>query len=221
MSLHVVGIAGSLRAGSFNRALLAAAVELAPAGMTIEVADLRPIPLYDGDVEAAGVPAAVAELKSRVRGAGALLIATPEYNYSVPGVLKNALDWLSRGPDSALAGRPAALMGASPGGFGTVRAQNALRQVAQGTNLLLLQRPPPLPPGLRLHHHPAARLRRSQLRPPTTPPCRSGPWVCRPPRPPPPPGFGSPRRAGSGAPPWHAWGCRPRRVWRSRTGESG
>ncbi len=141
MSLHVVGIAGSLRAGSFNRALLAAAVELAPAGMTIEVADLRPIPLYDGDVEAAGVPAAVAELKSRVRGAGALLIATPEYNYSVPGVLKNALDWLSRGPDSALAGRPAALMGASPGGFGTVRAQIALRQVAQGTNLLLLQRP--------------------------------------------------------------------------------
>jgi chromate reductase len=141
MSLHVVGIAGSLRAGSFNRALLAAAVELAPEGMAIEVADLRPIPFFDGDVEAAGLPPAVAELKARVRGAGALLIATPEYNYSVPGVLKNTLDWLSRGPDSALAGRPAAMMGASPGGFGTVRAQLALRQVAHGANLLLLQRP--------------------------------------------------------------------------------
>ena len=129
MSLHVIGIAGSLRAGSFNRALLAAAVELAPQGMVIEVADLRPIPFYDGDVEVAGVPPAVAELKARVRGAGALLIATPEYNYSVPGVLKNALDWLSRGSDSALAGKPAAMMGASPGGFGTVRAQLALRQV--------------------------------------------------------------------------------------------
>ena len=141
MSLHVIGIAGSLRAGSFNRALLAAAVELAPAGMTIEVADLRPIPFYDGDVEVAGVPPAVAELKARVRGAGALLIATPEYNYSVPAVLKNALDWISRGSDTALAGKPAAMMGASPGGFGTVRAQTQLRQVAMGTNLLLLQRP--------------------------------------------------------------------------------
>ena len=141
MSLHVIGIAGSLRAGSLNRALIAAAVELAPPGVTLEVADLRPIPLYDGDVEAAGVPAEVAELKARVRGAGALLIATPEYNGCVPGVLKNALDWLSRGPDSALAGKPAAMMGASPGGFGTVRAQQQLRVVASGTNLLLLQRP--------------------------------------------------------------------------------
>ena len=141
MSLHVIGIAGSLRAGSFNRGLLAAAPAIAPAGMTIEIADLRPIPFFDGDVEAAGLPPAVADLKARVRGAGALLIATPEYNYSVPGVLKNALDWLSRGPDSALAGKPAAVMGASPGGFGTVRAQLALRQVALGTNLLLLQRP--------------------------------------------------------------------------------
>ena len=141
MALHVIGIAGSLRAGSYNRALLAAAVALAPPSMFIEVADLRPIPFFDGDVEAAGLPPAVAELKTRVRNAGALLIATPEYNYSVPGVLKNTIDWLSRGPDSALAGKPAAVMGASPGGFGTVRSQLALRQVAQGCNLLLLQRP--------------------------------------------------------------------------------
>jgi chromate reductase len=141
MSLHVVGIAGSLRAGSFNRALLAAAVELAPAGMSIEVADLRPIPFYDGDVEAAGVPAPVADLIARVRAADALLIATPEYNYSMPAVLKNAIDWISRGKDSALAGKPAAVMGASPGGFGTVRSQLALRQVAYGVNMPLLLRP--------------------------------------------------------------------------------
>ena len=142
MSLHVVGIAGSLRAGSFNRALLAAAVELAPAGMTIEVADLRPIPLYDGDVEAAGVPAAVAELKSRVRGAGALLIATPEYNYSVPGVLKNALDWASRPfGDSAWPGKPLALMSASTGMLGGSRAQYHLRQTLLFLDVVVVSKP--------------------------------------------------------------------------------
>ena len=141
MPLHVIGIAGSLRARSYNRALLAAAVELAPPSMVIEVADIRPIPFYDADAEAAGLPPAVAELKARVRDAGALLIVTPEYNYSVPGVLKNTIDWLSRGPGSALAGKPAAMMGASTSGFGTVRSQLALRQVAAGCNLLLMQRP--------------------------------------------------------------------------------
>ena len=141
MSLEVVGIAGSLRAGSFNRSLLAAAAELAPSGMRIAVADIRPIPFFDGDLEAAGLPPAVADLKARVRAADALLLVTPEYNYSVPGVLKNTIDWLSRGQDSALAGKPAALMGASPGGFGTVRAQHHLRQVAAGANMLVMVRP--------------------------------------------------------------------------------
>jgi len=141
MPLEIVGIAGSLRAGSYNRALLRAAAEVAPAGMRVEIADLRPLPLYDGDTEAAGLPPAVAELKARVRAADALLVVTPEYNYSVPGVLKNALDWLSRGADSALVGRAAGIMGASPGGFGTVRAQHHLRQVAAGANLLVMTRP--------------------------------------------------------------------------------
>ena len=141
MPLEVVGIAGSLRKGSFNRALLAAAVELAPANMHLAVADIRPIPFFDGDVEAAGLPPAVADLKARIRAADALLIVTPEYNYSVPGVLKNTIDWLSRGKDSALVGKPAAIMGASPGGFGTVRSQHHLRQVAAGANMLLMLRP--------------------------------------------------------------------------------
>lgn len=141
MAVHVVGIAGSLRQKSFNRSLLAAAVELAPASMHIDVVDLKPIPLYDADVQEAGWPEPVAEMRERVRGADALLIATPEYNHSVPGVLKNAIDWLSRGPESPIAGLPMAMMGASNGGFGSVRAQLALRQVADGCGLVAMPRP--------------------------------------------------------------------------------
>jgi chromate reductase len=128
--MRVCGIAGSLRRGSYNRALLRAAVELAPDGMEIVAFDrLRDVPPYDADVEAGGDPEPVAALKSAIRDADALLVVTPEYNYSVPGVLKNAIDWASRPPSgSVLIGKPTALMGATPGRTGTARAQLALRQ---------------------------------------------------------------------------------------------
>jgi chromate reductase, NAD(P)H dehydrogenase (quinone) len=128
-TLHILGIAGSLRAGSYNRALLRAAQEIAPEGMQITAFDLAPIPLYNGDVEAQGDPEPVIALKTAIREADALLIVTPEYNYGVPGVLKNAIDWASRPPgQSPLNGKPVALMGATPGMTGTARAQLQLRQ---------------------------------------------------------------------------------------------
>jgi chromate reductase len=127
--VKVCGIAGSLRRSSYNRGLLRAAVELAPERMTIAIFDrLGEVPLYNADVEAKGDPDAVVALKSAIREADALLIVTPEYNYSVPGVLKNAIDWASRPPSgSVLAGKPTALLGASLGRTGTARAQLALR----------------------------------------------------------------------------------------------
>ena len=141
--MRVFGIAGSLRAGSFNRSLLRAAVELAPDGMEIGIFErLGEIPPYNEDVEKSGDPEPVAALKKAIREADALLIATPEYNYGVPGVLKNAIDWASRPPrDSVLARKPAAIMGASPGQGGTVRAQLALRQSFLFTQIHALLRP--------------------------------------------------------------------------------
>lgn len=129
-SLKIFGLAGSLRQGSFNRALLHAAVEVAPKGVEIRIFDrLAEVPLFNADVETAGDPEPVVALKSAIREADALLIATPEYNYGIPGVLKNAIDWASRPADaSVLQGKPAAIMGATPGMTGTARAQLALRQ---------------------------------------------------------------------------------------------
>ena len=129
--LEVLGIAGSLRDGSYNRALLRAAGEVAPAGMSIRAWDgLRDVPPYDGDVEARGLPAAVEAMHAALRGAGALLVVTPEYNHSLPGVLKNAIDWASRpAGKSSLGGKVAAIAGASPGPMGTVRAQMDLRRI--------------------------------------------------------------------------------------------
>jgi len=124
----ILGMAGSLRRASFNAALLRAAVELAPTGTTIEIASIRGIPLYDGDVETAGIPAAVLALKEKIVAADALLLVTPEYNNSIPGVFKNVIDWLSRPPADAarvFANRHVALLGASPGRFGTVQSQRA------------------------------------------------------------------------------------------------
>ncbi|AMO95683.1 NADPH-dependent FMN reductase family protein [Collimonas fungivorans] len=125
----IVGVAGSLRSGSLNAALLRAAAELMPAGSELEIGSIKGIPLYDGDLELAeGIPPAVALLKEQIAVADALLLVTPEYNNSMPGVFKNALDWLSRPPaDSAriFRGRRVAVIGASPGGFGTVLSQNA------------------------------------------------------------------------------------------------
>ena len=127
--LVVCGIAGSLRRESYNRALLRAALELAPEGMEIRIFDrMGEIPLFNEDVEAQGDPEPVRALKSAIGEADALLIATPEYNHGVPGVLKNAIDWASRpARGSVLAGKPTARFGASPGVTGTARAQTQLR----------------------------------------------------------------------------------------------
>jgi chromate reductase len=113
MAFSILGVAGSLRAGSYNRALLAAAIELAPEGLQIEAFELLGrIPAYDADLEARGEPEAVAAFKAAIRGAEGLLIATPEYNHSIPGVLKNAIDWASRPAASpAFGGKPVAIMG--------------------------------------------------------------------------------------------------------------
>ena len=130
MTIHILGFAGSLREGSYNRAALRAAQELLPEGVTLEIFDLSPIPLFNEDVEKEGFPEPVQAFKERIAAADALLIATPEYNYSIPGVLKNALDWASRPPgQSPLNDKPVAIMGASAGYFGTARAQYHLRQV--------------------------------------------------------------------------------------------
>ena len=126
--VHLLGISGSLRAQSFNTALLRAAQAAAGDGVRLDAATLHGIPLYDGDLEQrAGMPPAVRELKQRVLDSDGLLMVTPEYNNGVPGVFKNAVDWLSRkSPDMPLvfADRPVAVMGASPGGFGTIMSQN-------------------------------------------------------------------------------------------------
>ena len=115
-AIRVLGFAGSLRRGSYNRALLRAASELAPEGMLIDIFDLLPIPLYNGDVEAQGDPMPVSAFKDAIRQADGVLMVTPEYNHGVPGVMKNAIDWASRPPrNAALSEKPVAIMGASPG----------------------------------------------------------------------------------------------------------
>ena len=135
---RILGISGSLRAGSFNTALLRAAQQVAGDGIDLEIATLHGIPLYDADAEARdGEPDAVAALKRKLIAADGVLLATPEYNNGVPGVFKNGIDWLSRTPSDLFAGRPVALIGASPGGFGTILSQNHWLPVLQtlGTDL--------------------------------------------------------------------------------------
>jgi chromate reductase, NAD(P)H dehydrogenase (quinone) len=129
--MRVLGISGSLRRDSLNSALLRAAAERLPAGAELlQFEGLREIPPYDSDVEEAGTPLAVRQLRQAMREADAVLIATPEYNHSIPGVLKNALDWASRpAGQSALNGKPAAAIGASTGMFGAVWAQAETRKV--------------------------------------------------------------------------------------------
>ena len=124
----ILGLSGSLRAGSLNSALLRAAAAAMPKDATLEIGTIKGIPLYDGDVEAQGMPDAVVKLKERVVATDGLLLVTPEYNNSVPGVFKNAIDWLTRPPADiprVFAKRPVGVIGASPGGFGTLLSQTA------------------------------------------------------------------------------------------------
>jgi len=139
--LHILGISGSLRKQSYNSAALRAAAELLPGGMTIEIFDLSPIPIYNDDVREQGFPSPVQQLRDKIAAADAVLIASPEYNYSIPGPLKNAIDWASRPPSQPFDGKPIAIMGASPGAFGTARAQYHLRQVFVFMNGMLLNKP--------------------------------------------------------------------------------
>ncbi len=155
---RVVAFAGSLRRRSFNRALIEAAREIAPPGLTIESVEIGGLPFYDADLEAQGDPPAVTEFKTALASADGILIATPEHNDGIPGVLINALDWGSRLPGrSPLAGKPTVVMGASPSQVGTARAQLHLRQVLGHVQARVL--PPPELLVARAHERFDAELR--------------------------------------------------------------
>ena len=146
-TLRILGIAGSLRQGSFNRGLIRAAVDVAPDGVRVVPHELLDIPLFNADVEAAGDPEPIRRFKQAIADADAVLIATPEYNHCVPGVLKNAIDWASRpARQSVLSSKPIALMGAATGGGGTARAQAHLRDGLAYTSALVLPQPEVLVP---------------------------------------------------------------------------
>ena len=141
--LDVIGIAGSLRAGSHNRALLRLAREIAPPGMAIRAWEgLGTVPFYDGDLEERGIPGPVAQMNEEIRRAGAVLVVTPEYSASIPGVLKNALDWAARPPGkSPFRGKVVAITGASPGLLGTARAQMDLRRILAAMGAVVVPSP--------------------------------------------------------------------------------
>ncbi|MGA9853645.1 MAG: NAD(P)H-dependent oxidoreductase [Gammaproteobacteria bacterium] len=141
MSLNVIAFAGSLRSGSYNKLALKAAMELKPADMEIECFDIAPIPLYNEDVREKGFPSVVGEFREKIRAADALLMVTPEYNFSMPGVFKNAIDWASRPPDQPFNDKPVAIMGASGSILGTARAQYHLRQTCVFLNMHLINKP--------------------------------------------------------------------------------
>jgi chromate reductase len=141
VAVKALGVSGSLRKGSYNSAALRTALELVPDGMTLDIADIAEVPLYNEDVRQAGFPPVVQRLRERILAADALLFVTPEYNYSMPGVLKNAIDWASRPPDQPFNGKPIAMMGASAGNSGTMRAQYHLRQSCVFLNMLPVNKP--------------------------------------------------------------------------------
>jgi chromate reductase, NAD(P)H dehydrogenase (quinone) len=139
--VSVLGICGSLRRGSYNMAALRTAIALKPAGMTVTIADISQIPLYNEDVRAEGFPASVETLRRQIEAADALLFACPEYNYSMTGVLKNAIDWASRPPDQPFAGKPCAILGAAAGMAGSARAQYDLRRACVYLDMHPLNKP--------------------------------------------------------------------------------
>lgn len=139
--MYIAAISGSLRADSINTRLLRNAQNLAPDGMTIDVLDISAIPLFNGDVESAGLPEAVRSVKDQVLRADGLLLSTPEYNHTYSGVIKNTLDWLSRGPDRPFPGKPVAVLAASPGNFGGIRAQTELRRLMLALGAHVLPQP--------------------------------------------------------------------------------
>jgi len=139
--MHILGISGSLRQGSLNTAALRSCAALLPDGVTFSLADLAAVPLYNEDLRVQGLPLSVQQLREQIKAADAIVIATPEHNYSFPGVLKNAIDWASRPPEQPFDGKPIALIGATPGGLGTSRAQYQLRQVFIYLNGHVLNRP--------------------------------------------------------------------------------
>lgn len=139
--INILAIAGSLRDGSVNRGALQAAIDHAPRGVIVSEAAISDIPLFNEDIQAAGFPEAVTRLGQQISRADGLLFVTPEYNYSVPGVLKNTIDWVSRLPGQPFTGKPAAIMGVSPGNLGTARAQYHLRQIGVFLDLHFLNKP--------------------------------------------------------------------------------
>ena len=139
--MRLLAISGSLRKDSLNTKLARAAARLAPAGVEVDVVTLHGLPMYDEDLHGLGTPEPVAQLAARVRAADVVLIVTPEYNYSIPGVLKNAIDWLSRLPDTPFAGKPLAIQSASMGGLGGARAQYHLRQTLVFLDAMVLNKP--------------------------------------------------------------------------------
>ena len=142
MTIKVLAISGSLRAASYNTLALRAAAALAPAGMEVTLYEgMRDLPLYDDDLRAAGYPAPVAAFRAAIKAADALLIASPEYNFSVSGVLKNAIDWASRVPDQPFDGKPVAILGAATGAYGTARSQYDLRKILGSINAHVLNKP--------------------------------------------------------------------------------
>jgi len=139
--LNIVGLCGSLRAASYNRMLMRLAESLMPASMKLQVAEWRDVPVFDADVLAKGFPPPVASLREQVRKADGILFVTPEYNFSIPGGLKNVIDWLSRGEDQPFAGKPVAILTASPGPVGGARVQYDLRKVMLFVNAMTLIKP--------------------------------------------------------------------------------
>lgn len=140
-TLDVVGLCGSLRAASYNRMAMKLAVECMPTSMTLDVVEWRDVPVFDGDVLVQGLPPTVAGLRERIRRADGVLLVTPEYNFSVPGGLKNVLDWLSRGDDQPWALKPVAIASASGGPLGGARMQYDLRKVLLYLNAMVLAKP--------------------------------------------------------------------------------